>query len=246
MIKNDDWSNDDLLLHIGAYKCSKQRFLRLLEEIVHPLTRRDETEQRKIVEVINGFIRRDGFALEQAGEISGSPVYEVRGVGSGRERPLDAPISATLSTFDTESVHRAWLKALERRESDPEGAITIARTLLETVCKRVLDELGERYTDREELPKLYRMTAEKLNLAPDQHTEQAFREILGNCQAVVNGLAGLRNKLGDAHGKGRRPVRPAPRHAELAVNLAGTVAMFLVATFVARPLAQKPRADCLN
>jgi hypothetical protein len=57
-------------------------------------------------------------------------------------------------------------KALERRNADPEGAITIARTLLETVCKRILDQLpGAAYTDKEDLPKLYGMVARALNLA---------------------------------------------------------------------------------
>ena len=43
--------------------------------------------------------------------------------------------------------------------------------------------------------------------------------------------ATLRNRIGDAHGQGRNPVRPAPRHAALAVNLAGSVATFLVETW---------------
>ena len=34
----------------------------------------------------------------------------------------------------------------------------------------------------------------------------------------------------DAHGQGKKSVRPAPRHAELAVSLSGAVAQFLVAT----------------
>jgi Abortive infection C-terminus len=37
-----------------------------------------------------------------------------------------------------------------------------------------------------------------------------------------------------AHGKGRLPVKPKARHAELAVNLAGTMAMFLISTWVER------------
>jgi len=44
---------------------------------------------------------------------------------------------------------------LERRATDPEGAITAARTLLETVCKHILDEKGEPYEDGIPLPKLY-------------------------------------------------------------------------------------------
>jgi len=47
----------------------------------------------------------------------------------------------------------------------------------------------------------------------------------------VNRLGTLRNKISDSHGQGRRPVRPKARHAELAVNLAGTMVAFLVATW---------------
>jgi hypothetical protein len=59
---------------------------------------------------------------------------------------------------------------------------------------------------------------------------------------VVEGLGALRNRLSDAHGKGTAGVKPAPRHAELAVNLAGTMATFLVATWEARR-NQKSRDD---
>src|SRR6266699_1503228 len=55
------------------------------------------------------------------------------------------------------------------------------------------------------------MVAERLHIAPSQHTEDAFRRILGGCTSVVEGLGTLRNKIGDAHGKGGKPVRAAPR-----------------------------------
>jgi hypothetical protein len=41
----------------------------------------------------------------------------------------------------------------------------------------------------------------------------------------------LRNKIGDAHGKGKAAVKPAARHAQLAVNLAGAMATFIVETW---------------
>ena len=145
--------------------------------------------------------------------------------------PADASISEALASFDAEGVHAAWEKALERRTGDPEGAITMARTLLETVCKRILDDAGDKYDEGEELPKLYQMTAERLSLAPSQHAEEAFKRILGSCQNVVNTLGTLRNKIGDAHGRGGKPVKVKPRHAALAVNLAGSMATFLVETW---------------
>jgi hypothetical protein len=148
--------------------------------------------------------------------------------------PGDSVVSDKLGAFDSESVHAVWNKALERRQTDPEGAITVARTLLETVCKRILDDLGIAYTDREDLPKLYNITAKQLNLAPDQHSEEPVKAILGGSITVVHGMATLRNRLSDSHGRGGRPVRPNSRHAHLAVNLSGAISTFLVETHLDR------------
>ncbi len=148
--------------------------------------------------------------------------------------PGIAPISETLAAFDPDNIHGAWQKALDRRATDPEGAITAARTLLESVCKHILDDAGIEYPDNVDLPKLWAMCSEHLNLAPQQHDEQIFKTILWNCQSVVNSLAAIRNKVGDAHGTGRRSVKPKARHAELAVNLAGTMASFLISTWQER------------
>jgi len=148
--------------------------------------------------------------------------------------PINVVASDVLQKFDADGVHLVWEKALARRHTDPDGAITNARTLLEAVCKRILDEANETYSDKDDLPALYRAAALKLSLAPTQHTEEAFRRILGGVTSVVEGLGTLRNKIGDAHGQGRKPVRPSSRHAQLAVNLAGAVATFLVDTWNAR------------
>ncbi len=149
-------------------------------------------------------------------------------------QPADDDISAILVDFDTEHVHIAWQKALERRNQDPEAAITMARTLIESVCKHILDEAGISHSDKDDLPKLYKETAKQLNLAPEQHQEEVFKQILGGCQTVIQGLGTLRNKLSDAHGKGKKAVKPSPRHAALAVNLAGSMAAFLVVTWEER------------
>lgn len=144
--------------------------------------------------------------------------------------PGDALVSDALETFDSERVHAVWKKTLDRRTSDPEGAITVARTLLATVCKRILDERHVTYSDKEELPKLYGMTAKALKLGPDQRSEEAIKATLGGAITVVNGIGTLRNRLSDSHGRGGRPVKPSSRHARLVVNMAGAIATFLVET----------------
>lgn len=128
---------------------------------------------------------------------------------------------------------------MDRRISDPEGAITLSRTLLESTCKHILDELEIDYGNSPDINQLYRLVGKALNLSPSQHTEQTFKQILGGCSSIVEGLGALRNKVGDAHGQGKVNFRPAPRHAELAVNLAGTMSVFLFSTWDIRAESEK-------
>jgi hypothetical protein len=147
--------------------------------------------------------------------------------------PVDAVVSDVLLNFDPDGVHAVWQKALDRRHTDPEGAITAARTLLETVCKHILDKTSTVYAEKDDLPALYRATARQLKLAPSQHTEEIFKQILGGVTATIEGLGALRNRISDAHGQGSKPVRPQPRHAQLTVNLAGALATYLIETWLA-------------
>ena len=151
-------------------------------------------------------------------------------IESGGQTPADESVSNRLKAFSADAVHQVWSKAMERRENDPEGAITLARTLLESFCKHIMDERGLVYKNDADLPTLYKATSKCLNIAPSQHSEDVFKQILGGCTAVVEGLGSLRNRLSDAHGTGKLSVKPSSRHAELAVNLSGAVSQFLIAT----------------
>ena len=144
--------------------------------------------------------------------------------------PASLSLKETLKKCSSKNVSEAWSRCFQRREDDPEGAITSARTMLESVCKFILEEHEVSYSSRDDLQKLYKRAASVLNLSPGQHNEQIFKQILTGCGSLVNGLASLRNAFGDAHGKGSRQVKPSKRHAELAVNLAGTISAFLIST----------------
>lgn len=160
-----------------------------------------------------------------------APAYEAVERG---QTPVAGIAAYSLAGLGSDHVQELWAKALARRIEDPDGAITAARSLLESVAKHILDDLHVEYSPKADLPALYRSVATALKFAPAQHTEEAFKAILGGCTSVVGGLANLRNAHGDAHGQGRRSFKPAARHAELAVNLAGSLAMFIIATHDAR------------
>jgi len=199
-IRNDDWQNAEILARVGFLTCSQAKLFQFIEDLLHPI-RRDHDEQERIAAKLNPILRQDGYFLAQVGRVSGHPLYGVRETTANGIQPADELISQALISFDETGVHHAWKKALDRRTADPEGAITAAKTLLETVCKHIIDEAGETYGENDDLPKLYSTAAECLNLAPNQHTEKIFKSILGNCQSIVGNLAGLRNRLGDSHGQ---------------------------------------------
>jgi len=157
----------------------------------------------------------------------------IKGLG---EDPVSAVARIALRRTDMGHIKEAWEKVVARRVADPEGAITAARTLLETVCKFILDDNRAEYDDRGDFPSLYKMVAKQLMLAPNQHTEKVFQQILRGCTMVIDGIGTMRNRLGDSHGKGKSSGIPATRHADLAVNLALSMASFLIATWEARKM----------
>ena len=227
------WSDVEILEMLGIFTCSQRQFFKFIEEATGPLAREPE-KQAELAAAITDILRHDGFRLVIVGRMSGSPVYQVQPAALGS--PADTAISEALAAYDADTIHARWTQALDRRDTDPEGAITLARTLLEDVCKWIIVEAGEEYEEKDDLPALYKKLAKILKLAPDDHTEIVFRQILGSCQSVVESLGSLRNKISDAHSRGPRRVRPAPRHAQLAVNLSGTMATFLVDTWNARKM----------
>ncbi|KCZ64695.1 abortive infection family protein [Hyphomonas atlantica] len=230
-VRNDDMTNREILEALGMLECSKARLFAFLKAVTGPEAQMQE-RQADLVSKINTLLVHDGYRLTEAGKMSGSPIFTVCAALKGS--PADAVIAHSLANFDPDQIAARWHTAMESREASPGRAITLARTLLEDVCKWIIVEAGENYKESDDLPGLYRQLSKLLNLAPDNHTEQVFKQILGSCQSVVESLGALRNKLGDAHSLGPLRARPLPRHAALAVTLAGGMATFLVETWQAR------------
>jgi hypothetical protein len=216
-INNFDLSNKDVLEALGIQKCSQKQFFRLLEAILDPLCR-EIPEQADLKTRLNRHLSHDGFSIDEVGRMSGAPMYAVRPLVKPGTTPADEEIAKALMAFNPDEIHGRWQEALSRRGTDPRAAITSARTLLEDTCKWILHEANETFQDDDDLPVLYRCLAKVLKLAPDDHTETVFKQILGSCQSIVASLGALRNKLGDAHSQGPMRARPLARHAELATS----------------------------
>lgn len=145
-----------------------------------------------------------------------------------------SPVSKlTAAPVTWAGVNDAWKKAADRVTTDAAGAITSARTLLETVCFHILEARGVSVEASGDLQRLYRLTSRSLSVSPDQQSEDLFRQVMGGCATIANGLASMRNKFSDAHGRGSTGIDAGVRHARLAVNSACTLALFLLESHLA-------------
>lgn len=139
----------------------------------------------------------------------------------------DVPIEV-IALGDRVAQH--WQKARLRRAVEFDGAITAARSLVESAAKHLLDEVGVEYGSADELQSLYRRLIQHYDLLPEKFGKDSpMRQLTGGCMSMIQGLAGLRNSSGDAHGAGRDSSAPTAAEAALAVDVACAVTRFLIA-----------------
>ncbi len=148
--------------------------------------------------------------------------------------PLSPRQTEYLSKIDYEYITEQVKKCDNKiADGDFEGAITNARSLIESICKYILDDSGMEYNPKSDLPDLYKETSKLLNMHPNQHVQAAFKQILSGCFSIVQGFAAVRNELSDAHGKSKnKHYKPDKRHADFVVGTAKIVADFMYASFV--------------
>jgi len=120
-------------------------------------------------------------------------------------------------------------------DSDPALAISSAKSIIESTCKHVLEELGEDYDDRSEIPALVKQVQKALKVHPEEISPTAkgretIIRTLSNLSQVAVGVAELRNEYGPDHGRTRPSGGLRPRHAHLAAGAAQTYCRFLLET----------------
>ncbi|GAF15006.1 abortive phage resistance protein [Bacillus sp. JCM 19046] len=132
-------------------------------------------------------------------------------------------------TFDY--ILESVTKCENRIESgDYSGAVTSAKTLVEGVCKEILNKFLDYNSNKKtDLPILFTKVREKLNLNPkDPKLDNSLKDVLTGLIKIVNGISEIRNKPGDSHIPRYKIDR---HHALLVVNSAKTVSVFLFNSF---------------
>ncbi len=139
------------------------------------------------------------------------------------------PIKGKLSVYTVDTVEEAWKDALRRRKSAPEETLVSARTLMKSVCKHVLQEVGHSVEDESDLFNLINTVASHLPLALTKDSEQAFKQIISTSLYILKDLEDYVRRRKETNNKERLP-RLSQHHAELAINIAGSISTFLLAT----------------
>ena len=209
-------------------------------------------QQEMTTTQINFFL--GGFAVEHPGEkmASSKRTYVMELLESESDRKIvriadelgiKSPKATTegthkltdyLESDGLEAAREDFDRALESIESDPSQAISSSCSTLESICKAILDNLGEEYPRDESLQPLIKKVSKCLDLAPSGKADPEIKRILGGLENVSFGIAVLRTKFSSAHGRGKKQhnYRLSSRHARLAVNAAATAGYFLIETYL--------------
>ncbi|MGI2286804.1 abortive infection family protein [Staphylococcus cohnii] len=140
-------------------------------------------------------------------------------------------VKSLAERFDVEYVLKECNRIEKEALTDPEDAITSAKSMVESTLKHILDSEGEKFNNNETLRALYKKVSNIMNLSPGGHNENTFKTILSGMINVINGLDEVRNEYGDAHGKSKKNYKPETRHAFLAINAARTITEFFLSSY---------------
>lgn len=167
-------------------------------------------------------------------------IYEKCKSVVNRETGISAVTAKTMEElkvkFSSDYLSMQMDLMFKMQASNPTVAIGMAKELIESCCKTVLDELGIPYTKNDEVPQLADKTMAALNLLPSnvQPTDRgadAIKAVLGNLRAIPTKLAEIRNPFGSGHGKSASFQGLEVRHAKLAVGSSITFVDFIWSTF---------------
>ena len=170
-------------------------------------------------------LRRDAFA--GAAKI-------VKQIIASPSESITTTFQRVSSQLGYHAVVDQWHRANSRLNTDSKSAITLASTLLESVCKHLLDDMNEQIPSDQSIQPLVKATAKALGLDPAEQNEPELRGMCGGLASVVQNVGLLRTKGGDAHGRGPNQTELSPMHARFSVNAAGNVATFLMERWQAK------------
>lgn len=118
-------------------------------------------------------------------------------------------------------------------DTEPGEAIALAKELVESCCKLILDDRRVEYSEKAEIPDLLKLLRKEIKIMPEGIDESAraaneIRDVLTSLGRIAHSLGPIRNAYGKGHGRGRDFRGLEPRHARLAIGAASTFVDFIL------------------
>ncbi len=214
--------------------CDDSIFLNFLCEMVHPLVRPDTLEVNKLVRLFNDNLKADNYEIVEKTRISDKPIFIGRHRITGKDS-IEKQGKEIQKILNAEYVSQQIHLMESSIEVAPHISIGLAKELIETCCKSIIDERNVQYDKDWDLGRLMKETSKLLKLTPNDIPNEikaasSIKQILGSLSSVVQGIAEVRNEYGSGHGKDGKFRGLQPRHAKLAVGAASTLAIYLLET----------------
>jgi hypothetical protein len=220
----------ELLREARLSPAGREKVWKLVELVADPKEYGDDAStHQSVIEHLNNALVDDGLELRPCGG-------RFKVMKRDKMSPVVTQLAGSARKLDLGSVSSDLERALINATHDPEDSITAACSTVEGVCKCILEDLKVPLPANKDIQGLVKAVAKELNLdparqdLPDEH-RQDIRQILGGLQTVAAGIGALRTHAGDAHGRGRKPVKVDARIARLAVHAASTISLFYIETW---------------
>lgn len=215
----------ELLTALNRKPDSLHCFARIIEAALDPSIYPDAATHSDTLQWFNERLRSSGLEVRESG---GS--YRLLQIGTCA--PVAAAVGREAVELDFDSVKRDMDRALGQAQSDPEGALTAACSMVESVCRCLLQKMGKPLPTVVDISHLVKEVQKHLRLSPERDDiAPDIKQILGGLANVANGIGALRTHAGDAHGRDRRIARVDTRIAKLAIHAASTITLFFIETW---------------
>lgn len=228
----DNWVFQDRRFNLLG--CDDSIFMSFLCEMINPIVRSNLSDVNKLLQIFNDSLKNDNYEIIENYRISGKPIFIGRIITTGKNL-IEKKGNAIKKLLNAEYVSQQITLMESSIDKSPHIAIGLAKELIETCCKSILDELTVGYEKGWDLIKLMKETTKHMKLTPDDISDEikaatSIKQILGSLSAVVHGIGELRNEYGSGHGKDGNFIGLQQRHAKLAVGAASTLAIYLLET----------------
>lgn len=137
--------------------------------------------------------------------------------------------------FDYHVAYEAFEKAIESVFKEPERAVQLANTTLETIIKCIIEQGVLKIPDYDKNDTLYELMCKILKafeIFPENNSHPEIRKISSSLLKIAQSLEALRSDKTFVHGKGIKDILfDDPCSASFLVNTISTVGLFLITVY---------------